>query len=261
MTTSLTFADLEKLWIANGGSPQWGPTMAGIALAESGGIPTNQYRDNPSPPYGQPGSTQNSVNATGLWQIMPSNFPTQSIPQLENPNTNAADAVALAGGPGRTNIGAIGANWDPAQDPVTAAAVAHGGPLTAAQVQAVLAKAGRSTGGASSGSGTINFEANIPNLVPTVGPTWAPWNWGPDAVNATFRVAVKYAVIFGMIAFGLVFIVVGIVVLFHGGDKLKLTLPAGSPQPQPQPQPAPAEKHHVVRDTAEVAAVGAMAGE
>ena len=262
MTTSLSFSDLEKLWAAHGGSPQWGPTMAGIALAESGGEPTNQYRDNPSPPYGQPGSTQNTVNATGLWQIMPSNFPQQSIPQLENPGVNAADAVALAGGAGQTNIGNIAANWDPAQDPVTAAAVAQGGPLTAAQVQAVLAKAGRSTGGASSSSsssGTINFEANIPNIVPTIGPTWAPWNWGPDAVNATFKATFKYVVIFGMIALGLVFIVVGLVVLFHGGDKLKLTPPAGSPQPQPQP--APRKQHHVVRDTAEVAAVGAMAGE
>ena len=271
MTTSLTFADLEKLWIANGGSPQWGPTMAGIALAESGGIPTNQYRDNPSPPYGQPGSTQNTTNATGLWQIMPSNFPDQSIPQLEDPSTNAADAVALAGGRGQTNVGDIAANWDPQQDPVAAAAVAQGGPLTTAQVQAALASSGRSSGGASTSSGSSGASGgatasfSIKNIFGNgeilPGGAWDPFNWAPMAATATANALWNALLPYMIIGLGLVFIVVGIVATVGHHDTLKLTPPAGSPQPQPQPETPPRKQHHIVRDTAEVAAVGAMAGE
>jgi hypothetical protein len=262
MTSSLSFSDLEKLWVAQGGSPQWSPTMAGIALAESGGEPTNQYRDNPSPPYGQPGSTQNTQNATGLWQIMPSNYPDQSIPQLEQPDTNAADAVALAGGKGQTNVGAVTSNWDPSQDPVTAAVAAQGGPLTAAQVQAVLASSGRSTGGSSSSGGTtISLESPFGSGELLPGGAWDPLNWGTMAAAAASNALWNALLPYIIILLGLVFVVVGIAVTFRGHDTLKLTPPAGSPQPQPQPEAPPRKQHHVVRDTAEVAAVGAMAGE
>jgi hypothetical protein len=251
MTSSMSFAQLEKLWVAQGGSPQWSPTMAGIALAESGGIPTNQYRDNPSPPYGQPGSTQNTQNATGLWQIMPSNFPDQSIPQLEDPSTNAADAVALAGGKGQTNVGAVTSNWDPSQDPVTAAVAAQGGPLTAAQVQAVLAKSGRSTGGGSSGTGTfISLKSPFGSGELLPGGAWDPLNWGTMATAAASNALWNALLPYLIILLGLVFVVVGIAVTFRGHDTLKLSAPSGGAQPEEEAEP----KHHLADDAALAAA-------
>ena len=55
---TLTFGQIEALWISNGGDPAWAPTMAGIALAESGGNTTSLNNN--------PGTGDYSV---GLWQI------------------------------------------------------------------------------------------------------------------------------------------------------------------------------------------------
>jgi hypothetical protein len=53
--TQYTYAQLEGLWIAAGGSKALAPTMAAIAEAESGGC----------------SSALNSIQACGLWQIHP----------------------------------------------------------------------------------------------------------------------------------------------------------------------------------------------
>lgn len=79
----LTFAQLEALWINNGGSKALAPTMAAIALAESSGNPaaTNKT-DN--------GGKQTSW---GLWQISDG---THNMPRANilDPNVNAQAAVA-----------------------------------------------------------------------------------------------------------------------------------------------------------------------
>lgn len=78
-----TFAQLEALWINNGGSRALAPTMAAIALAESGGDPTAKNdKDN--------GGKQTSW---GLWQVSDG---THNMPRANifDPNVNAKAAVA-----------------------------------------------------------------------------------------------------------------------------------------------------------------------
>lgn len=78
-----TFAQLEALWINNGGSRALAPTMAAIAMAESSGIPTNvNRRDN-----------KGTQTSWGLWQISDGthNMPR---PNILDPNVNAQAAVA-----------------------------------------------------------------------------------------------------------------------------------------------------------------------
>lgn len=78
-----TFAQLEALWINNGGSKALAPTMAAIALAESSGNPLAENRtDN--------GGTQTSW---GLWQLSDGthNMP---VANILDPNINAQQAVA-----------------------------------------------------------------------------------------------------------------------------------------------------------------------
>lgn len=76
---SLTYSQLEGLWINAGGPSSLAPLMAAIALAESGGNPgENNYTDN--------NGTQTSW---GLWQI--SNG-THSWPSSQNPNNPEVNA-------------------------------------------------------------------------------------------------------------------------------------------------------------------------
>jgi len=56
--TKLSYTDIQKLWIANGGPSGWAPLMAGIAIAESGG---NAGILNSTPSTGD--------YSVGLWQI------------------------------------------------------------------------------------------------------------------------------------------------------------------------------------------------
>jgi hypothetical protein len=78
-----TFAQLEALWINNGGSRALAPTMAAIALAESSGIPS---RTNPKDNGGR-------QTSWGLWQVSDG---THNMPQANilDPNVNAKAAVA-----------------------------------------------------------------------------------------------------------------------------------------------------------------------
>jgi hypothetical protein len=69
--THYTYAQLEGLWIQEGG-PKWrAPLMAAIGMAESGGDST----------------VVNSIGACGLWQIHPRQ------PNCQNPQANAKMAV------------------------------------------------------------------------------------------------------------------------------------------------------------------------
>lgn len=80
--TTLTYAQLEGLWIRNGGDRNLAPLMAAIALAESSGDPSNlNPNDN--------GGTQSSF---GLWQISNGTH-TPPDPNWANPDVNARLAI------------------------------------------------------------------------------------------------------------------------------------------------------------------------
>jgi Lysozyme like domain len=82
VSTKLSFAQLEGLWLQAGGAYQVAPVMAAIALAESGGRPTaTNLTDN--------GGTQSSF---GLWQISTGTHNPPN-PNWSNPLTNAQLAV------------------------------------------------------------------------------------------------------------------------------------------------------------------------
>jgi hypothetical protein len=110
MTYSL--ADLEALWIKEGGSTALAPQMAAVAMAESGGDPTGicyDYVDAEgctrcsSTPVA--GGTQADV---GLWAIANIHLPAGTDPSvLTDPATNAKYAVQLAG----QNGGGITSAW------------------------------------------------------------------------------------------------------------------------------------------------------
>lgn len=78
-----TYAQLEQLWINNGGAKGLAPVAAAIAEAESGG---NAAATNPTDNNG----TQTSW---GLWQISNGTHD-RPVPNILDPNVNAAQAVA-----------------------------------------------------------------------------------------------------------------------------------------------------------------------
>lgn len=55
---TLSFSEIEQLWINQGGNPQWAATMAGISEAESGGNSTAINNDPSTGDY-----------SVGLWQV------------------------------------------------------------------------------------------------------------------------------------------------------------------------------------------------
>lgn len=107
---SLSFAQLERLWVANGGNPKWAPLMAGVAIAESGGTPTAAWNTTRGSTASR--ADAGAYGATGLWQIewpshqalQRSKTNTATRAQLFTPTVNAKLAVALfATGKGWTN--------------------------------------------------------------------------------------------------------------------------------------------------------------
>jgi len=85
--TTYTYAQLEQLWINNGGAKNLAPVAAAIAEAESGG---NAAATNPTDNNG----TQTSW---GLWQVSNGTH-AQPVPNILDPNVNAAQAVAKYNG-------------------------------------------------------------------------------------------------------------------------------------------------------------------
>lgn len=81
---ALNFNQLESLWVQAGGAAALAALMAGIALAESGGVPNNNnYTDN--------GGTQTSW---GLWQLSDGTH-NEYVPGIgTDPAANASAAVA-----------------------------------------------------------------------------------------------------------------------------------------------------------------------
>jgi hypothetical protein len=87
--TTYTYAQLEQLWLNNGGAKALAPVAAAIAEAESGG---NAAATNPTDNNG----TQTSW---GLWQISNGTH-AQPVPNILDPNVNASQAVAKYNGAG-----------------------------------------------------------------------------------------------------------------------------------------------------------------
>jgi hypothetical protein len=163
---TLSYAQLKALWIQNGGDPAWAPTMAAIALVESGGK-TDAY---------------NASGATGLWQIeVPLHG--KSYAQMIDPNQNAAEAVSLLGnGQGISNWGKGTGDWLGTQiqttgdKPLTeaqASAIAAGkvGPISAAGPQGAPSGGSTGFGGPSSGPGgwLIQLDAAVNPRAPAPG--------------------------------------------------------------------------------------------
>jgi hypothetical protein len=122
--SNLTFSQLEQLWVANGGSQTWAPTMAAVALVESGGN-TGVINDDPN----------TGDYSVGLWQInyygdlyngRAQEFGTPANLQAD-PNAQARAAVSLLGN------GAGITNWE--GDPVGKYVIGNNGgqPLTPQQ--------------------------------------------------------------------------------------------------------------------------------
>jgi hypothetical protein len=162
--SELSFAQIEQLWITNGGNPAWAPLAAGIAIAESGGNTTA---------WNQNASTGD--DSVGLWQI--NYFGNLSGPRTAaygapsalaaDPNAQAKAAISLSGN---------GTNWDPWKtDRTWDAWEAAGAPAdpSAATVESWLS-AGGIGGGATAGAGTAVLTSattaspvlGIPNEMP-----------------------------------------------------------------------------------------------
>jgi hypothetical protein len=163
---ALTVAQIEQLWISNGGDPSWAPTMAGIAEAESGGNP----------------SATNPSGATGLWQIeMPLHndlvpgATTQAA--MLDPNNNAKAAVALLGSGGGITA------W---KGDVVGNFAQNGQPLSASAVQSIL----KSTGQA--GGTSTDWVNSIPGaglVKSAVGDVTAPLTSAASALSGVEAVA------------------------------------------------------------------------
>lgn len=211
-TGAYTFGQLEALWVANGGPPAWAPTMAGIALAESGGNP----------------SATNPSGATGLFQIeMPLHddlvpgATTQA--SMLDPNTNVQAAIKLLGS--GSGISA----W--VGDPVGNFAQ-NGQPLSLPAAESLVKQLGFSTtdatdpGTLSSSTATATLDSAFP------GGSWDPLNDIPgvssipaaasdlSAVNTLFGdiTSTAFWMRVGMGVGGLALFIVGLSVFFESTD-------------------------------------------
>lgn len=142
-TGNLSFGQLEALWIKAGGPYQWAPTMAGVALAESGGNP----------------NAQNASGATGLWQVLLSAHPHVTQAQMLSPAQNAAEAVKILGGGGGITA------WS--SDPVGKLATANKGPLPYSSVLSTVKQMGFSVADAVDTASLGNL-GKLPSLSPSV---------------------------------------------------------------------------------------------
>lgn len=199
----LTFGQIEALWIAEGGSSKWAPTMAGIAEAESGGQ-TNVLNNTPS----------TDDYSVGLWQInyfgdlLPGRTASYGSPDAlaASPAAQAKAAVDLLGG------GAGITNWR--NDTVGQPTINAGGPLSYAAILALVTHSGHATTDAadttnmslatltawmSKITGQDYTAGGITPLPPTVVETWANnnLNKGAGAVSTITQGATDAAGLIG----------------------------------------------------------------
>jgi len=167
----MNLAEIEALWIAQGGDPRWAPLMAGIAIAESGGD-TAALNANP----------QTKDFSVGLWQInyygdlAPSRTARFGTPdQLStSPARQARAAISLFGknGAGLSSAWGGGGNLTNA-DPVYRQWAAAGYPNhpSTAQVTKWLHEINRGTGFYQAPGIYSNGVFNGPNSNVTIGGT------------------------------------------------------------------------------------------
>lgn len=103
--SKLSFAQLQDLWIRNGGNPLSAPIMAAIALAESGGQ-TTDYNGTAGAPPGAIWAGHSPVDESfGLWQVnykgslAPGRTAAYGSPAqlLADPDRQAKAAIAISG--------------------------------------------------------------------------------------------------------------------------------------------------------------------
>lgn len=151
-TGAMSFAEIEQLWIANGGSKAAAPVMAAIAIAESGGRSTAL---NNTPATGD--------YSVGLWQInyydglLASRTAEFGTPASLQGNANAQAQAAIKLSNNGTNLGP----WK--GDPV-ASAVMAGQPIPTKYTNGTTVSAA-STGAAASGTAA----STTPTCTPVIG--------------------------------------------------------------------------------------------
>ena len=100
MAGALSHADLEALWVASGGLPQYADTAAAVAQAESGGdlsaIHNTAYPNLPGYKPPLPGNLPEY--SIGYWQINQYAHQDYTIAGLKTPIGNATAAVAISNG-------------------------------------------------------------------------------------------------------------------------------------------------------------------
>jgi hypothetical protein len=153
---TLSFDQIQSLWIQNGGNAAWAPLAAAIAIAESGG---NTVALNNTPATGD--------YSVGLWQINYfGNLLTGRTQQFgspialqSDPNAQAKAAIALSGN---------GANWGPWKgDAAIKAWQGAGSPATPSK--ATISGWGVSLGGAGGGASATASNADQTGAPGTVG--------------------------------------------------------------------------------------------
>jgi Transglycosylase SLT domain len=173
-----SFAQLEQLWTANGGSAEWAPTMAAVALAESSGDP----------------NAANPSGATGLWQVLSSAQSAAFNAQhpsstMTNVNANAKAAIALLGN------GSGISNWGQGTGDAVGTYVQQNGnkPLTAAEAQGFSAPGGNAQTAAA--AAPVQTDAAVTSSADIIQGT--PSGTGPDntvtAGPTTFAPPIKGA--------------------------------------------------------------------
>ena len=215
LSGTLTFNQIEAIWIANGGSVQWAPTMAAIALAESGGR-TTALNNNPS----------TGDYSVGLWQINyfqgllgPRTAEYGSPAALQgNANLQAQAAIKLLG-----NNGAGISNWK--GDPI-GNYVQSGQPLSLANAVSLLnqkgigtntAKAGATLGAPDAGGANTDITKNLDATDPTgvAGKVVAAATAVPDFLGmivSGFGIGWKGVL---SMAMGAALILIGLLFIFH----------------------------------------------
>jgi hypothetical protein len=144
---TLTYAQLEGLWIQNGGSKATAPIAAAIALAESSG---RSWITSSNPDGG---------TNVGPWQLdTKGKGAGYSVAQLQDPNTNAAVAVQASGN---------GTDWSAWETYVTGAYKAYMNNGTTPSTSGIGSPSSAAAGSATSASPDCMLTLPNVNLVVT----------------------------------------------------------------------------------------------
>ena len=212
--TTLTFGQIEDLWIANGGSPGWAPLAAGIAMAESGGRTDALNTDAGTGDY-----------SVGLWQI--NYFGSLLGPRTASygsPATLRADPNAQARA--AVNLSGNGANWGPWRtDRAWQAWTSAGSPPqpNSTTVQSWLGGAGVPTGGnatllATGSNSGAGASASILPGVPATAPPAPSLGLNPITdIGSIFSWATEFGAwalfVFIILLFGMILLSLGLLML------------------------------------------------